>query len=101
MDSTFQRFVTYSFSRLPAHHPRLCLHKKKTWISTSVGMTGRHRWIFDLNAAWHHPVNRTAWIGGRVFDTQFQLSPWSSVTQRLPVVEPNARRSPVESIASA
>src|SRR5271169_1740893 len=46
-------------------------------------------------------TNRTAWIGGKVWVIPDQLSPWSSLTHRPPVVEPNASRSPVPSIARA
>src|SRR5512132_1919768 len=39
-------------------------------------------------------------MGGSVCVTHAQLSPWSSLTQSPPVVEPKARRSPVSSSAS-
>jgi hypothetical protein len=46
-------------------------------------------------------ANRTAYTGGSVWLTQAQLSPWSSLTHRPPVVEPKASRSPASSRASA
>lgn len=44
-------------------------------------------------------TNRTQYTGGKCSDTACQESPWSSVTQREPVVVPNASRSPVASMS--
>src|SRR5262245_7699177 len=46
-------------------------------------------------------ANRTAEIRGSVWVTQAQLSLWSSLTHKPPVVEPMASRSPCSSSASA
>jgi hypothetical protein len=49
----------------------------------------------------HDYTNRTAWIGGKVCVTPDQLSPWSSLIHKPPVVEPNASLLPLASIAIA
>src|SRR5262249_61425123 len=46
-------------------------------------------------------AKRTAQTGGSVCVTLVQLSPWSSLTQKPPVVEPKASRSPPASRARA